>query len=133
MFPWLRKRPKYENVKIVSDLDALVQDPVGFVFNGRTYVVKPMTTEQFSKVVLILAEIDQLRAKFAAQGGEWDEAKRKYQRLFDVAVDGLTASDYSKMEKPQTIALFQIILRCVGGEAQVDQEKKSPPAQTKAR
>jgi hypothetical protein len=54
-----------------------------------------------------------------------DDAKKFYKSLFLDVVDNLTIEDIERMETPQILALYQIILDCYAGRAQIDVEKKN--------
>lgn len=122
LFP---KKKIPENIKIVRDLDRLISTPIGVTLFGKTIVIKPMTTEHFLSVCQSLGELDALKARSRTTAIEEKEAVKKYHELFSVACEGLTKDDLMKMEYAQIGALFQAVLDCVNGKAQVQEEKKN--------
>jgi hypothetical protein len=123
---WLRpKKSAPVPVKVVANLDALVLTPIGVQINGKVVHIKPMSVEQMAIVSMRLAEIVQLKQRNDAGTAEWKEADASYKKLFADSVEGLSAADMSKMQVPQILALYQLIIDCYAGRAQVDAEKKN--------
>lgn len=117
-----------EDVKVVADLDALIAQPVGFKLNGKTHVIKPVTTEQFFNLITKLEQLDTLKRKIAATSDiDENEFVKAYHEVFSVACDTMTKDDLYQMTHAQRAALLQIILQAVGGTAQVDQAQKKNP------
>ena len=114
-----------DNARIVTNLDRLVAEPVGVMLLGKRRIVKPITTEQFLKLSRELAAIDMLRMKAQTEPLDEKEVVEKYSELFKIAVEPFSGDDMNKMTYPQMAALFQVILDCVGGKAQVEDEKKN--------
>lgn len=110
------------DVKVVSNLDAMVSAPVGVQLHGKIIKIRPMSTRNFAVVSAALAEMVTLKDKPDLTDAD---AKKLYQQLFLDVVDDLTIEDIERMETPQILALYQIILDCYGGRAQVDAEKKN--------
>lgn len=112
-------------VEVVSDLDRLISKPVGFRLLGRVHAIKPMSTEQFLVVSNELGKIDSLIRRARESGVSSDYAVDRYFKLFSACIDTITKEDLNKMTYPQIAALFQLILNCVNGKAQVEEEKKN--------
>jgi hypothetical protein len=110
---------------VVSDLDAIAGKEVAFKWRGRKYLIRPMTTEQFFNLSRQLVELDKLTHVKDDNGdallGRWAAA---YAKLFKIACPEITLNDVEDMTQAQIAALFNLILECVAGKAQVDIEKK---------
>lgn len=112
-------------VEIVSDLDRLISKPIGFKLHGKNHAIKPMSTEHFLVVSNELGKIDAMMKKARVTDIAQDEIVEKYFKMFSSCVDTLEKDDLNKMTYPQIAALFQLILDCVNGKAQVESEKKN--------
>ena len=51
-------RTQSQPVKIIADLDDLTRQRVGFKFNGKQFIIEPMTTENFIALAVALNEMD---------------------------------------------------------------------------
>lgn len=113
-------RKTEKNLEVLSDLDELISRSVGFRFQGKLYEIKPLDLEEFFIVSNSLAKLDDLRTKKIK-----DEVTllNAYQELFDGIVT--PHLDVKKMRYYQVAALFNLILECIMGKAQVDYEKKT--------
>jgi hypothetical protein len=110
------------DVKVVSNLDAMVSAPVGVQIHGKIVQIRPMSVRNFAVVSQKLAEMISMKDNPNLTD---DDAKKFYKSLFLDVVDNLTIEDIERMETPQILALYQIILDCYAGRAQIDVEKKN--------
>jgi hypothetical protein len=112
---------------VISDLDAMVSEPVGFVLHGRTHVIKPITLEEFYKFVNAWTAV--LSWKDSEKVGP-REYLSGLTALFQSVCDSITPDDVSKLTQAQAGALFSLIVESVTGKAQAaevagsDQKKK---------
>jgi hypothetical protein len=123
MHPDLAKESIHGPVEIVTDLDRLISNGVGFKWNGKVHVIKPMKNRTFLLMLNELGKMDQLN-----KSGIRDQREivRAYARLFAVVCDTISFRDVEEMTQAQIRALFGQIMACVMGQAQVkEQEKKT--------
>lgn len=113
-------KPKTE-VEVVSDLDALISKTVGFKFQDAIYGIKPLDMNEFLLVTNELAKLDALKTNKIK---EVDQLLDGYQGLFDACLD--KQIDVKTMRYTQVTAVFNLILECMMGKAQLEMEKKSP-------
>lgn len=111
--------PKIDDAMIVSDLDALIAKPVAFVFQGRTHLIKTMSTEVFFKTVEGIARLDRLKDKDYSK----EDLVNGYLNIFSSVCDTIGRKEVEEMTQAQAMALFQLILDSVTGKAQVGEEK----------
>ena len=120
----LKLRPSRAQSKptdVIADLDALISNDVGFIFQGKTHRIKAITTENFFNVTNAIAKLDSMR------NGKYTKADLlgTYAGIFSSVCDTIGPSDIENMTQAQVGALFQLILDCVTGKSQVtDLEKK---------
>jgi hypothetical protein len=119
-------RNKAEEAMVVSNLDRLISNPVGVILHGKKRIIKQMTTNHFLVVSRELHELDMLRRRSESNEVlDEKEVAQKHCDLFKSCVEPFDSYDMDKMTYPQIAALFQVILDCVGGKAQVVEEKKN--------
>lgn len=114
-------RTKAKNVDPVTDLDAIISEPVPFRFKGKTHFLKPVTVAEFlkfananPKLLNGITEPD-LTAQILAE------------RYFDVissVCDTITLKDIQSMEQAQVAALYQLVLDMVTGQVDMGDGKK---------
>lgn len=107
---------------VLSDLDALISKPVAFVFQGRTHVIKTMSTAVFFKAVEAIAKLDRLKDKDYSK----DDLVNAYLEIFSTVCDTIGRKEIESMTQAQAMALFQLILDSVTGKAQVGEEIEPP-------
>ncbi len=121
--PWKKKptRVSSEDIRVVTDLDRLVSESVGFRWNGKVHLIKPMSTEVFLFVLKDLARMD---AIYKSKIRDEDTILRTYASLFQNVCDTISYDDVLKMSHAQITALFREIMDCVKGKAQSDESQK---------
>ncbi len=113
-------RQEFKDADIVSDLDKLISEPTAFRFQGRTHLIKPITTEDFFKLSNALARLDALKEAKNVQASDLIDA---YTQLVTNACDTINRADVESMTQAQVGALFQLILDVITGR--VHAEKKN--------
>lgn len=98
---------------IVCDLDALIAKPVGFTFQGKTHVIKPIST------LVLFKAIDGIGGLQGLSSGKYsqDELVNAYVKIFSSVCDTIGRKEVEAMTESQKLALFQIILDCIKGKA----------------
>ena len=116
-------RSMNQEAVVVSDLDALVDTPVAFKFQGETHVINPLTAGEFLQVYEAFAKIEILVNEKNITAQEVVEA---YTELFSSVCKTITKRHVEEMTQAQSAALFQLVLQSVTGKAQVEAQKKNP-------
>lgn len=114
-------RDAYDEVKVVADLDRMISDPVGFRFQGKVHVIKPMTQEVFLKTASAFAKMDQMRKDPVH---DVDKLISVYVELFSRCCDTIGVKEVRAMTDSQKGAIVQQIVDCITGRAHVDDSKK---------
>jgi hypothetical protein len=98
---------------IVCDLDALISKPVGFTFQGKTHVIKPIST------LVLFKAIDGIGGLQGLSSGQYsqEELINAYVKIFSSVCDTIGKREVEAMTDSQKLALFQIILDCIKGKA----------------
>lgn len=109
-------------VRVVTDLDRLISEPVGFMLHGQVRRIKPLTQENFLYMVNELAALDMLRSEKERNP---EKIRAAYMALFKKACEPITDEDLKRMTDAQIGALVQQIIECVTGRAQASGEKKT--------
>jgi len=114
-------RISYDDVKVVADLDRMISDPVGFRFQGKIHVIKPMTQEVFLRAASAFAKMDQMR-----KDPVYDPEKliAVYVDLFNKVCDTIGENEIRSMTDAQRGAVVQQIVDCITGRAHADEDKK---------
>jgi len=115
----LRTGKVKEQVNVVSDLDAMIADPVPFRFGGRVHKIKPISVMEFYKYTNALAMLMGLKDKQDASSEDMLDA---YYNLFKSVCDTITHSDIQSMSTAQIAALFKLTVDSISGAAQATNE-----------
>lgn len=117
------------DVRIVTDLDRMVSDPVGFRWNGKVHIIKPMSNEVFLGVFNELARMDAINQEIIKGATiDRDGITLAYASLFGIVCDTIKLKDVRQMTNAQMTGLFKEIMECVTGKAhaEVSQKKTQP-------
>lgn len=117
---------EFKQVTLIADLDALVNERVGFKLNQKTYILKPVTAED-------LMEMERARRKLVLMVESRGEGvilpqDEIYERYFDfincVVTPGLTMAEVQALTLTQLNALTNLIFRQLAGDASLFEKKK---------
>jgi hypothetical protein len=120
--------PKGE-VRVISDLDAIISETVGFRFEGKVYEIPPLTLETFIIAVQHLAVLDGLKNKEKVTP---EELLSAYTNLFSLVCPKVTRATVETMGHQRIAALLGLIIEVIMGKATLDAEKKRPQTSTEA-
>lgn len=118
-----------ESVRIVTDLDRLVSGPVGFRWNGKIHVIKPMSTATFLRA---LNEMAKMGGMSGDQLKDIGKINRAYHGLFSTVCDTVSLKDVESMSQAQVMNLYREINRCVTGEAEPTATEKKTQVDQKS-
>lgn len=118
---WFKRN---EETEVFADLDSLVTTRVPFRFNGKAHYIKPLSVVEFAEAVNALAAIDLAIKKETLSN---DEVMNAYEGIFKVVIEGQTIrrKEIESMNASQVAALYNLVLECIMGKAQVQLEKKN--------
>jgi hypothetical protein len=112
-----------EQVTMLADLDKIITRRYGFHFNGKPYILKPVSLEEFASVSVVLVEIAGLNSKKAAGVViSKDEVVDLYFRFINAVCPQFKRTDVEAMTVAQIGAVTQLIVDVVMGRAD---EKKN--------
>jgi hypothetical protein len=108
-------------VKLITDLDLLVSQPIGFRYLGRDHVIEPMTTQNFIDVVKALHDIEVIASR-SEDHPEFDQEEiyLAYHRFVSALCDSITLEDIKKAKLPQLHALMALLTKHIKGETTPD-------------
>jgi hypothetical protein len=106
-------------VKVISDLDDLVAQPIGFRYLGEDYIIAPMTTRNFMIVTQALHELEETLKK---QNGEWDDESiyQAYYEFISPLCPGISLKKIKKGTISQLHALLNLMVRHITGQTEPD-------------
>jgi flagellar motor switch protein FliM len=103
-----------ETAEVVSDLDSIIVNPVAIKWNGKSHILKPITTAEYLKAAEAMARMDALRAK-ARNDVTVEELVDVYVDVIGSVCDTITKKDILNMTQAQVGALIQAVLDHVTG------------------
>jgi len=130
---FLSKSPQAEltaqpGVRLITDLDLLVTQPVGFKWKGKVHFIKPMSTAVYLGLLERLARMD---AIYKQGSKDHRLVIRAYAELFSFVCETIRYKDVEEMTQAQIRGLFAEIMATVTGKAQAEiAEKKTLPEKT---
>jgi hypothetical protein len=116
--------PTKKEMPVVSDLDAMIADPVPFRFGGKVHKIKPISVMEFYKYTNALSELMKLKERNDVTATEMLDG---YFSLFNSVCDTITHKDIESMSAAQIAALFKLTVDSITGASQVspvDEKKK---------
>lgn len=116
-----RKKSIPKDVELISDIDAILAQPIYFRLHGKVRSIKPVSTENFLKYTAALSGFYGLREQ---KNVTPDELINAYHELAKSISDDISRDDICQMTQAQVAAMFTLILKSVSGEAQAEAEKK---------
>lgn len=115
------RQEAYKDAIIVSDLDKLIAKTVGFVWNGKTHYIRPISVVEFLATSEALAKMDRLQKEKKVT---FDEIVDAYEQLITSVCDSITRADILKMTQAQVGALVNLVIQTVTGKVHADEKKK---------
>lgn len=105
----------------VSDLDALISEPVTFKLHGQIFSILPVTTEVMFRAMEKLAAIEGMRDGKSVSA---EDLVKRYYDLFHAVCPEITMRHVEDMTQSQAMSLLQLVVDSVTGKAQAEIEKK---------
>lgn len=109
-------------VEPVTDLDAIVAEPVPFRFGGKIHFIKPVLLDEFLK-------FSNAQATFSNKMNDDvlltpTGLAEQYHKVISSVCDTISLKDVLKMEQAQVAALYQLVLDAVTGQVDTGDGKK---------
>jgi hypothetical protein len=101
--------------EVVSDLDALVSEPIAFRFNGEVHEIKPVSTLELLSFTNAFAELQELNGR--ADSITVGELVDAYTSVISSVCPSITREHVESMTQAQVAALFQLVMDSVVGRA----------------
>lgn len=117
---WAEKFKAKKAPKVVTDLDAIVRDPIAITLHGKTHTIKPVLVEEFfalSNALAIVKELG-LRDKLTL-----DEVIDGYYGVIYAVCPTITREDIRACSQSQIAALLKLVIEHVSGGL-TDEKKK---------
>lgn len=108
--------------QVVSDLDAMVAHPVAFRLHGKLHYIKPITVKEFYAFTNAINSITALEKQEHVTP---QQVLEMYERLICSVCDSISRKDVENLTQAQCGALIALIVECVTGKAQVDQQSEA--------
>jgi len=105
------------SAQVVSDLDALVAEPIAFRFKGRVHEIKPISTLELLKFTNAFAALQTLQGK--SDTVTVAELVDAYAGVIASVCPTITREHVEDMTQAQVSALFQLVMDSVTGKAHV--------------
>lgn len=121
-----------EKVSLISDLDALVSEKVGFKLNGVVHVLNPVTAEQM--MVMELARIKlvhMLNERIDGLALSGDDVYERYFEFISPIVPSLSYPELRTMTVAQLNNVLNLVFRQLSGDPTLyeNSQKKNPQTQ----
>lgn len=110
----IRVKPTRDDVEVYANLDKLIAEPLKFELFGKVRRLKPVTTEEFYKLVNALVTFNDLTAQTDTTP---DQVIDKISDVFCSICDDITREDVSKMNRIQIGALYSLIMEHAYGKS----------------
>lgn len=117
-------RSKFKDIEPVTDLDAIVAEPVAFRYKGKIHVLKPIRLDEFLKFTNAQAILmEQIRDDKSTMTPR--DLAECYHKVIGAVCDTITVDDILSMEQAQVAATYQLIIDLVTGQVKSGDQKKS--------
>lgn len=116
-----KQKAKGQAPVMVSDLDAMVSQPVSFKVLGKVHTIEPLTVQQFTQFAYAYTKIMALHEQEVVTPDELVEA---YYNMVSSVCSTVTKEDISKMSQQQVAGLFQIMVDLQAGKLFGDDGQK---------
>lgn len=110
---WPARSAKHQEAEVVADLDAMLSEPIAFRFQGKTHIIKPISTAEllkYSNAAFRVSEV--MKDEKATHDSVTDAA---YGVISSVC-SSITRKDLQKMNQVQVGALLNLVIECVTGK-----------------
>jgi hypothetical protein len=112
---------KKPSARVVTDLDAIIREPIAVTLHGKTHVIKPVLVEEFFSLSNALAAISDIAG---ADKVTLDEVIDGYYGVISSVCPTITKSDIRQSSHSQIAALLQLVMDHVSGGL-TDEKKKA--------
>jgi hypothetical protein len=106
---------------IVSDLDAMVANPIAFRLHGKVHHLNPVTVKEFFAYSNALLSIQTLQSKSDLSD---EEIVDLYAKLIQSVCTSITKDDVKNLTHAQATALLNLIIEHITGRAHVSEDEK---------
>jgi hypothetical protein len=108
---------------IVSDLDALVAEPIAFKLHGKIFTINPISTLELLKFTNAFAKIQAINTK--SEPITVAELVDAYLEVISSVCPEIERRDIEAMTQAQISALFQLVMDSVVGKAHAQPDVES--------
>ena len=118
---WPARTKKTAGVPI-TDLDAIIAEPVYFQLKGKIHELQPMSLESFLKFTNAQAALMNLAKEDGPMTAK--SLANKYLSVISSVCSTITIDDILEMEQVQVAALYQLVIDLVTGQVDLGEGKK---------
>lgn len=132
---FLNKKPKEQETSgspnglqfqsAVLDLDKLIPKPYAFTFQGKRFILKTLTLEEF--IEFYQAYVNLLQVQQEATSSDPEIQLKAYSDLFCAICDDMNPTLVAMMSRKQAMELLAYVIKCVTGRMDAEIEKKNDP------
>lgn len=131
MFKLMPTRAPSKPAKIIADFDALISESIAFRFHGKDFIIRPVDTETFLKVMIGFQEAQMLvRQEAEGKVVDTDAIYDAYLKFIGPLCEDFTVKDLKSMTLSQINALIGLIIKHITGGTDTamaeSDEKKNP-------
>lgn len=116
-------RTKHVDTEPVTDLDAIIAEPVSFRYKGKIHTLRPMRLDEFLKFTNAQANLMGSLKDTANPMTAKALAKKYHEVVFSVC-ETITIDDILGMEQVQVAALYQLVIDLVTGQVKTGDDSK---------
>lgn len=99
---------------VVSDLDAMIANPVAFRLHGKVHQMRPVTVKEFFAYANALVGLERLKSDEKLSD---EQIVDLYCQLIQAVCDTVSKDDVKAMTHAQATALLQLVVDHITGKA----------------
>lgn len=122
----------FDELVVVTNLDAIKSRTIGFRFNGKIHKIKPLPVDKYIEATFAMAGIADIVANKKKLKSE-SQLLDAYEGIFSILCPSVTRADLNNMSVQQIGALYNTVLEQIMGRDQFEAQKKSQSLAAEAK
>lgn len=114
----------FEELVVVTNLDAIKSRTIGFRFNGKIHRINPLSVDKYVEATFAMAGIADMIASKKRLKSE-SQLLDAYEAIFSILCPSVKRADLNEMSVQQIGALYNTVLEQIMGREQFEAQKKS--------
>lgn len=107
-------RDAHQEVRMIADLDDLIGDPIGFKFNGKGYLLRPVSTENYLRISKAYEKV--MKGLNDRSDHTIEEIQKCYHEFFSSVCPELSLQDVQSMTIQQMTQLIGLLMCHITGQ-----------------